>query len=81
MGKIKTNEECVLIVDESDEVMFRNLRTFWQQINQETRKVICLTAASDDNYEKGIERNAIKTIGFEVYKNSELKDHKPPQIH
>ena len=51
LSSIKTNEECVLIIDESDEVMFKNLLTFWKQINHADRKVICMTAASDDNYE------------------------------
>ena len=50
MNSIKTNEECVLIVDESDEVMFKNLYGFWKQINQKNRKVVCMTAASDDKY-------------------------------
>ena len=40
-----------------------------------------MTAASDDNYEKGVERQAIEAMGFKVYKNSSLKDHKPPIIH
>ena len=40
-----------------------------------------MTAASDDKYEKGVERQAIKAMGFKVYKNSSLRDHKPPTIH
>ena len=71
----------VLIVDESDQVMFKNLRAFWQMINHPNRKVVCMTAASDDNYEKGVERQAIEAMGFKVYRNSSLKDHKPPTIH
>ena len=54
----------VLIVDESDQVMFKNLRAFWQMINHSERKVICMTAASDDNYAKGVERQAIEAMGF-----------------
>ena len=40
-----------------------------------------MTAASDDNYEKGVERQAIEAMGFKVYKNSRALDHKPPIVH
>jgi hypothetical protein len=78
---VKGGGESVLIVDESDEVMFGNLRAFWQMINQPERKVICLTAASDDDYDKGVERKALEAIGFKVYKKSPLRDRTPPTIH
>ena len=50
IGSISKPGESVLIVDESDEVMFKNLKTFWNKINVEDRSVICLTAAADDKY-------------------------------
>ena len=81
LTSIKTNEDCVLILDESDAIMFKNLHAFWKQINHPNRKVVCMTAASDDKYKKGVERQAIEAMGFKVYKNSSLKDHKPPTIH
>ena len=81
ISSIKTSEECVLIVDESDEVMFKSLRAFWQLVNHAERKVVCMTAASDDNYEKGVERQAVDAIGFKVYRNSHPQDRKPPTIH
>ena len=67
MTSIRTSEDSVLIVDESDEVMFKNLLGFWRQINHPNRKVVCMTAASDDKYEKGVERQAIEAMGFKVY--------------
>jgi hypothetical protein len=64
VGGITKPGECVLIVDESDEIMFRNLKTFWKKITKEDRKVVCLTAAADDKYEGGVEKQALKTMGF-----------------
>ena len=64
VGSITKPGECVLIVDESDEIMFRNLKTFWKKIKEEDRHVICLTAAADDKYEGGVEKEALKTMGF-----------------
>ena len=64
VGSITKKKECVLIVDESDEIMFRNLKTFWKKIKEEDRSVICLTAAADDKYEGGVEKQALKTMGF-----------------
>ena len=81
IGGISKLDECVLIVDESDEVMFKNLRTFWNKINKEQRSVICLTAAADDKYKGGVEEEALETMGFKVYRNSRLVDLKKPQIH
>lgn len=81
IGSINKPGECVFIVDESDEVMFRNLKTFWKKINKEDRSVVCLTAASDDKYKGGVEEQALMTMGFKVYRNSRLVDFKKPQIH
>ena len=64
IGGISKQGESVLIVDESDEVMFKNLKTFWNKINIEDRSVICLTAAADDKYKGGVEEQALKTMGF-----------------
>ena len=64
VGSITKKEECVLIFDESDEIMFRSLKTFWKKIKEEDRSVICLTAAADDKYEGGVEEQALKTMGF-----------------
>ena len=64
VGGITKPGECVLIVDESDEIMFRNLKTFWKKINKEDRTVVCLTAAADDKYEGGVEKEALKAMGF-----------------
>ena len=61
---VKKQGDSVLIVDESDEIMFRNIKTFWNKINQEERSVVCLTAAADDKYEGGVEKQALKTMGF-----------------
>ena len=61
--------------------MFSNLKAFWKQINHEQRKVICMTAATDDNNDKGVERQAIEAIGFKVYTNSNPKDYKEPVIN
>ena len=54
----------MLIFDESDEIMFRSLKTFWKKIKEEDRSVICLTAAADDKYEGGVEKEALKAIVF-----------------
>ena len=81
VGNVKHEGECVLLVDESDEVMFKNLKAFWNKINKEDRSVICLTAAADDKYEGGVEEQALKTMGFKDYRNSRLVDLKKPQIH
>ena len=40
-----------------------------------------MTAACDDKYDKGVERQAVEAIGFKVYKNSHLKDLVQPTIH
>ena len=78
---VKIHGECVIIVDESDEVMFKNLKTFWRYINYEDRRVICLTAAADDKYEKGVEQQALEAMDFAIFRNSHIKDLKTPQIH
>ena len=78
---VKIHGECVIIVDESDEVMFKNLKTFWRYINYEDRRVICLTAAADDKYEKGVEQQALEAMDFAIFRNSHIKDLKTPRIH
>jgi hypothetical protein len=51
ISKVNLNQESILIVDESDDVIMKNPKKFAQSILNEKIKVICLTATPDDGLE------------------------------
>ena len=66
----------MIIVDESDDVMFKDLEAFYKAVKVAKATVICFTATADDG-NKGIERQVVENLGFTVYKNykSEQMQH------
>ena len=68
IDQVKTKQNCVIIVDESDDVMFKDLEAFYKTIKSKKARVICFTATADDG-NKGVEKQVVDTLGFKVYKN------------
>jgi hypothetical protein len=50
----------IVIVDESDEVLFKDLRLFYRKTKPEDTKVIALTATADDGVDFGSERKVLE---------------------
>jgi len=55
-------DSSMLIIDESDNLLFRNPLQF--KTMMATSRCICLTATADDNNRKGAEKQAIKDTGL-----------------
>jgi hypothetical protein len=55
-------DSSMLIIDESDNLLFRNPLQF--KTMMATSRCICLTATADDNNRKGAEKQAIKDAGL-----------------
>ena len=70
-----------MIIDESDERMFRDLGAFYQKTKSEKVYVICLTATAYDGSEDNLQRTALKELDYKVYHNSEKKGDFTPEIH
>ena len=68
ISEVKTTKLCVIIVDESDDVMFKDLEAFYRMIKAPKASVICFTATADDG-NQGIEKQIVEKLGFKVYKN------------
>jgi hypothetical protein len=58
----KQNDASMLIIDESDNLLFNNPLAFRAMMN--TNRCICLTATADDNNRKGAEKQAISDAGL-----------------
>jgi len=56
------NNSSMLIIDESDNLLFRDPLQF--KTMMVTSRCICLTATADDNNRKGAEKQAIKDTGL-----------------
>ena len=63
----KKPKKGVIIIDESDAVMFENFKEFHDYTKARDLKVICLTATAFDGLEEGVEREALQTLDFKVY--------------
>jgi len=56
------SDSSMLIIDESDNLLFRDPLQF--KAMMATSRCICLTATADDNNRKGAEKQAIKDAGL-----------------
>ena len=72
-----------MIVDESDERMFKDLSSYYCDTKSKKVKTICLTATAYEGAEGSemIEEYALKKLGYKVYKNSSKKEDFEPTIH
>ena len=74
----------VVLVDESDEIIFKDLVLFYQKTKAPETKVICLTATADDGFKEGSEHKVLEALKFKVYQNSDNEesiDENQPKIH
>ena len=69
-----------MIIDESDERMFKDLETFYKKTRTDKVFVICLTATPYDGAENGIQKTAINELGYKIYKNSDKEEDYSPKI-
>jgi len=68
--KIATNtKNGVMIIDESDEIMFKDLDVFYANTNYKNLKKICLTATAYDGTEEGIELKTLTALQYKIYYN------------
>ena len=70
-----------VIIDESDDIMFRDLLAFKKATANKSVKVICLTATAFDGNEEGKERKALDLLGYKIYRYSKKETNLEPTIH
>lgn len=71
IGSAKNLAKTIVIIDESDAVMFKNLLAFHKATSDQNIFVIGLTATAYDGKEEGLELSALKTLGYKVYRTCE----------
>lgn len=70
-----------MLIDESDERMFRDLPDFYKNTKHEKHIVICLTATPYEGEEDGSQMNVLRELKYKIYKNSDQKEDYDPTIH
>ena len=73
VDKIPPSKRCLVIVDESDEMIMRNPEHFLTKTKNKNAKVVCLTATPDDGYDDSLERNLMNLLGYRLVR-TEKKD-------
>ena len=53
-----------MIIDESDERMFRDLESFYTGTKSEKVFTICLTATAYDGTKDGLQKSALNELGY-----------------
>lgn len=71
----------MLIIDESDERMFKDLEAFYKATKSEKVITICLTATAYEGGNDGLQRTALEELGYKVYYNTTKKEDYEPVIH
>jgi hypothetical protein len=59
-------KECLVIIDESDEIIMMDPLTFYKMTKGESMQVVCLTATPDDGHAEGLERNLMDLMGYKL---------------
>ena len=78
LNRVSNQKTAVMIIDESDERMFKDLGAFYQKTKSEKVFVICLTATAYDGSEDNLQRTALKELDYKVYHNTgKMKDFTP----
>ena len=80
VSKPKSKEKTVIIIDESDAIMFKDLLSFYKAIKGENTYVIGLTATAYGK-ESSLEGDAIKHLDFKVYRTSNEDMTVDPTVH
>ena len=81
IDQIKTNKQCLIIVDESDAIMLADPVKFYKQTKAANTQVVCLTVTPDDGFADGNEIKLIDLMGYKRVKTGEVKDMVAPQIN
>ena len=59
-----------MVIDESDERLFRDPSEFSNKTKAEKIHTICLTATAYDGEDDGLERRVLDLLGYKIYYNS-----------
>ena len=70
-----------MIIDESDERMFRDLTEFNAKTKSEKVHTICLTATPYDGEDGGLEKRVLDELGYKIYYNSIKQEDFTPTVH
>ena len=60
------DKECLVIIDESDEIIMLDPLTFYKMTKGDQMQVVCLTATPDDGHAEGLERNLMDLMGYKL---------------
>ena len=75
------NKTAVMIIDESDERMFRDLDEFYNKTKSDKVFVICLTATAMDYAEDDLQEKALEELGYRIYYNNAKNEYVTPVVH
>ena len=70
-----------MIIDESDERIFRYFSQFYQCTKSDKVFTICLTATAFEGDESNLEYSALKELDYKIYKHSSKKEDYVPVVH
>jgi hypothetical protein len=70
-----------MIIDESDERMFKDLESFYAGTKSDKVFTICLTATAYDGKDDGLHKKALNELGYQVYTYSDKPEDFNPIVH
>ena len=81
LSRGRTNKKAIMIIDESDERIYKDLNEFYLKTKSEIVFTICLTATPFEGDETGLHFNVLDELGYKVYRNSSKSTDFKPIIH
>ena len=72
---------CVMIIDESDDRMFKDMEAFYKATKSDKVITICLTATPYDGDANGLQAITLNELGYQIYHYSDKQEDYIPKIH
>ena len=79
--KSKSLAKTIVLVDECDAIMFKDLHKFYKATAAKNVFVIGFTATAFDGKETGVELKALDSLGYKVYRSCSEDQIAEPTIH
>ena len=64
VSEIKAQTNAVVIIDECDDIIFKDVQLFYKHTKQANKTIIALTASPTDGTQLGVERKILDKMAY-----------------
>ena len=80
VDSLPQKKNCIVVIDESDDVMMRDIQNFAKKTMSLNMRIICLTATPDDGLESGLERRLMNLMSYNLIRAQKTHELTLPKV-